>query len=130
MNKKIYIMLFLAMGLSTIAFCQTTTTLEPVDVKAINAEHDRMNDLMIKSDKVVLPDSTIYILKNFAKQKGYREAAVLKSGMILKTLYNKDVSKVDKLFASKIILRICESEYSTIPVSLVMNITNQITKTN
>jgi hypothetical protein len=130
MNKKIYIMLFLAMGLSTIAFCQTTTTLPPVDVKAINAEHDRMNDLIIKSDKVVLPDSTISILKNFAKQKGYRETAVLKSGTILKTLYNKDISKADKLFACKIISRMCESEYTTIPLSLVMNLTNQITKTN
>jgi hypothetical protein len=130
MNKKICIMLFLAMGLSAMAFCQVATTLPPVDVKAINAEHDRMNDLMIRSDKVALPDSTVNILKNFAKQKGYREAAVLKSGTILKTLYNKDVSKVDKLFACKIISRMCESEYTTIPLSLVMNLTSQITKTN
>jgi hypothetical protein len=130
MNKKIYIMLFLAMGLSTIAFCQMTTTLPPVDVRAINAEHDRMNDLIIKSDKVVLPDSTISILKNFAKQKGYRETAVLKSGTILKTLYNKNVSRIDKLFASKIISRMCESEYTTIPLSLIINLTNQINKAN
>jgi hypothetical protein len=130
MNKKIYVMLFLAIGLSTNAFCQTATTLPPVDVKAINAEHDRMNDLMIKSDKVTLPDSTITILKNFAEQKGYREAAVLKSGSILKTLYNENISKADKLFACKIISRICESEYTTIPLSLVINLTNQISKTN
>lgn len=130
MNKKIYVMLFLAMGLCTMAFCQTVTTLEPVDIKALNADHDRMYYIMVKSDKVVLPDSTISILKNFAKQKGYREAAVLKGGTILKTLYNKDLVKEDKLFACKIISKMCESEYTTIPLSLVMNLTNQITKTN
>jgi hypothetical protein len=130
MNKKIYVMLFLAMGLSTIAFCQTTTTLEPVDIKALNADHDRMYYFMVKSDKIILPDSTITILKNFAKQKGYREAAVLKSGTILKTLYNKDLTKENKLFACKIISKMCESEYTTIPLSLVINLTNQITKTN
>ena len=130
MNKKIYVTLFLAISLSANTFCQTKTTLQPVDVRAINAEHDRMNDLMIKSDNVTLPDSTINILKSFAKQKGYREAAVLKSGGILKTLYNKNLTKQDKLFACKMISRICESEYTTIPLSLIVNLTNQITKTN
>jgi hypothetical protein len=123
MNKKMVLMTFIGMAFSVLSFCQTSTA-----VVNPNAEHDRMYRLVLQSEKNETPSFVVDALKAFAKEKGYEEKSVLRNAIIFKPLYNKNVSKEDKLFVTKILMKMCENPQTTIPVNLVAKAINDISK--
>lgn len=123
MNKKSLIVAFFALAFCMPAFCQTAKpTVNP------NADHDRMHRIITESYSTEMPAFATEALKVFAKTKGYSEPAVLRNTMILRSLYNKNLSKDDRLFAGQIIMRMCDNPGTTIPVELVSNAITEISK--
>ena len=123
MNKKPLIVAFFAWAFCMPAFCQIATpAVNP------NADHDRMYRIITESNSVEVPAFAITALKNLAKTKGYSEPAVLRNTMILKPLYNKNLSKDDRLFAARIMMRMCENPGTSIPIELVSEAVKEISK--
>ena len=114
-------MTFIGMAFSLLSFCQTLSpAVNP------NAEHDRMYRIVLACEKDETPIFVINALKLFAKEKGYAEQNVLRNTVLLKPLYNKNISKEDKLFVTKTLLRMCENPNTTIPVNLVSQAKKEI----
>ena len=123
MNKKTIITAFFAIAFCMPAFCQIATpAVNP------NAEHDRMYRIVTQSYSTEMPAFATEVLKAFAKTKGYSEPAVLRNTMILRSLYNKNLSKDDRLFAARIMMRMCENPGTTIPIELVSEAVKEISK--
>lgn len=123
MNKKTLIVAFFALAFCMPAFSQIAKpAVNP------NADHDRMYRIVTESNSVEVPAFAIAALKNLAKTKGYSEPAVLRNAMILKPLYNKSLSKNDRLFAAQILMRMCDNPANTIPVELVSDAVKELSK--
>ena len=123
MNKKTIIIAFISLAFCMPAFCQIATpAVNP------NADHDRMYRIVTESYSTEMPSFATDALKAFAKTKGYSEPAVLRNTMVLRSLYNKNLSKDDRLFAAQIIMRMCDNPATTIPVELVSNAITEISK--
>ena len=123
MNKKTIIIAFFSLAFYMPALCQTAlSAVNP------NADHDRMYRIINESNSTEMPVFATVALKAFAKNKGYSEPAVLRNTMILKPLYNKNLSKDDRLFAARIIMSMCDNPATTIPVELVSNAVTEISK--
>ena len=121
MNKKMILMTLVGMAFSVVSFCQTLSpAVNP------NAEHDRMYRLVLQCEKDETPEAVITALKLFAKEKGYAEQYVLRNTVLLKPLYNKNISKEDKLFVIKILMRMCENPNTTMPINLVSQVKKDI----
>ena len=123
MNKKLILMTIVGVALSITSFCQSAAPLVNP-----NAEHDRMYRLVLESEKNEAPDFAIEAFKLFAKQKGYSEQNIQRNIILFKPLYNKNVSKEDKIFVTKILIRMCENPLTTIPVELVNKAVKDISK--
>ncbi|NOU39235.1 MAG: hypothetical protein HOO89_11005 [Ferruginibacter sp.] len=123
MMKKIMLLLMLQFCIAMVSFSQTTKKVE----ENPNADHDRMVLLMQKSEQIELPIEVIDAFKKHAALKGYDEKSVLRSAVIVKPLYNKAISKEDKLFVCSIIKRMTESQYSAIPASVEEKIYKELT---
>lgn len=116
-------MTIVGMAFSMVSYCQTLApSVNP------NAEHDRMYKLVKESEKNETPDFVITAFKLFAKEKGYVEQNVLRNIILFKPLYNKNVSNEDKIFVTKILIRMCENPQTTIPVDLVNRAIKDISK--
>lgn len=123
MNKKTLIVAFVALAFCMPAFSQTTMPgVNP------NADHDRMYRILNESNSVELPAFAIAALKDLAKNKGYSEPAVMRNGILLKPLYNKSLSKDDRLFVLRILKDICDNPGASIPIELVSNAAKEISK--
>ena len=123
MRKKVVLFTIMGLIISMTSFCQSLApSVNP------NAEHDRMYHLVRESEKNEAPEFVIEALKSFAREKGYVEQNVLRNIVLFKPLYNKNVSKEDKLFVTKILMRMCENPQTTIPVNLVAKAINEISK--
>ena len=123
MRKKIILMTIMGLAISISSFCQSA-----VSIVNPNAEHDRMHRLVLESEKNEAPDFAIEAFKLFAKQKGYSEQNIQRNIILFKPLYNKNVSKEDKIFVTKILIRMCENPLTTIPVELVNKAVKDISK--
>ena len=123
MNKKMILMTVIGMVFSVLSFCQTSShRVNP------NADHDRMYWLVLASEKNEAPDFAVEALKLFAKEKGYEVKNVLRNITLFKPLYNESVSKEDKLFVIKILMRMCENPNATIPINLVNRAIKDLSK--
>ena len=123
MNKKMILMTVVGMALSVLSFCQTLApAVNP------NAEHDRMYRLVLLCEKDENPDFAVTAFKLFAKEKGYVEQNILRNIVLFKPLYNKNISKEDKIFVTKILFRMCENPQTTIPIDLVNRAFKDISK--
>ena len=123
MNKKTIIIAFISLVFCMPAFCQTATpAVNP------NADHDRMYKIVNESNSVEMPAFAITALKNLAKMKGYSEPAVLRNKMLLRPLYNKNLSNDDRLFAAQVLLRMCDNPATTIPAELVSDAVKELSK--
>ena len=114
MRKKIILMTIMGLVISISSLCQSA-----IPIVNPNAEHDRMHRLVLESEKNEAPDFAITAFKLFAKEKGYSEQNIQRNIILFKPLYNKNVSKDDKIFVTKILMRMCENPLTTIPVHLV-----------
>ena len=123
MRKKIILMTIMGLAISISSFCQSA-----VPIVNPNAEHDRMHRLVLESEKNGAPEFAIEAFKLFAKQKGYFEQNVLRNVILFKPIYNENVSKDDKIFIIKILMRMCENPLTTIPVELVNKAVKDISK--
>ena len=123
MRKKIILMTIMGLAISISSFCQSA-----VPIVNPNAEHDRMHRLVLESEKNEAPEFAIEAFKLFAKQKGYFEQNVLRNVILFKPIYNENVSKDDKIFVIKILMRMCENPLTTIPVELVNKAVKDISK--
>ena len=123
MRKKIILMTIMGLAISISSFCQSA-----VPIVNPNAEHDRMHRLVLESEKNEAPEFAIEAFKLFAKQKGYSEQNVLRNVILFKPIYNENVSKDDKIFVIKILMRMCENPLTTIPVELVNKAVKDISK--
>lgn len=123
MRKKIILMTIMGLVISISSFCQSA-----VPIVNPNAEHDRMHRLVLESEKNEAPDFAIAAFKLFAKEKGYSEQNVLRNVILFKPIYNENVSKDDKIFVIKILMRMCENPLTTIPVELVNKAVKDISK--
>ena len=123
MRKKIILMTIIGLAISITSFCQSA-----VPIENPNAEHDRMHRLVLESEKNEAPEFAIEAFKLFAKQKGYSEQNVLRNVILFKPIYNENVSKDDKIFVIKILMRMCENPLTTIPVELVNKAVKDISK--
>ena len=119
MNKKTLIFALFALIFCMPAFCQTV---KPV------TDHDRMYRIVTESNSVEVPAFAIAALKNLAKTKGYSEPAVMRNTILLKPLYNKNLSKDDRLFAAQILMRMCDNPSTTIPVELLTDAVKEVSK--
>jgi hypothetical protein len=75
-----------------------------------------------------LPTDVTLQLKNFAKEKGLIEEAVLKSALLLRPIYNNNLPKEERLFVCRKVLLMCDAPHSTLPTTLVRNKMNEILK--
>ena len=116
-------MTIMGLAISISSFCQSA-----VPIVNPNAEHDRMHRLVLESEKNEAPDFAISAFKLFAKEKGYSEQNVLRNVILFKPIYNENVSKDDKIFVIKILMRMCENPLTTIPVELVNKAVKDISK--
>lgn len=107
-------MTVIGMAFSFLSFCQTTSP-----VVNPNAEHDRMYWLVLECEKNEVPQFAVDAFKSFAKEKGYSEKNILRNIVLFKPLYNNDISKEDKIFVTKVLLRMCENPQPLIPIDLV-----------
>jgi hypothetical protein len=122
MNKRISFMLLVGIFSASIAFSQTQVA-APINR---NADHDRLIMLIQKSDKVVVPESVIVALKNFAMLKGYNEQSVLRNVILLRPMYDKNLSKEDRLFACAMVKRASENTNASIPTSIPTNMIKEL----
>jgi rRNA-processing protein FCF1 len=122
MNKRISFMLLVGIFSASIAFSQAPAV-APVNR---NADHDRMIMLIQKSDKIVVPETVIEELKSFAKLKGYNEQAVLRNVILLRPMYDKTLSKEDRLFACAMVKRASENTNASIPTSIATNMIKEL----
>lgn len=122
MNQKTIIIAFFFLAFCMPAFCQTASVVKPI------SEHDRMYRIINESNSVEVPAFAIAALKNLAKTKGYSEPAVLRNTILLKPLYNQNLSKDDRLFAAQIMMRMCDNPSTTIPLELVTDALKEISK--
>lgn len=116
-------MTIMGLAISISSFCQSA-----VPIVNPNAEHDRMYRLVRESENNEAPEFAIEAFKSFAKEKGYAEQNVLRNITLFKPLYNKNVSKEDKIFVTKILMRMCENSMTTIPIELVNKAVKDISK--
>ena len=116
-------MTIMGLAISISSFCQSA---EPAVNP--NADHDRMYWLVLANEKNEAPDFAVEALKLFAKEKGYEEKNILRNITLFKPLYNKNVSKEDKLFVINILRRMCENANATIPIDLVNKAANDLIK--
>lgn len=123
MNKKTIIIALIGLAFCMPAFCQTAAhAVNP------NADHDRMLRIVTESNNVEMPAAATAALRTFAKTKGYSEPAVMRNAILLRPLYNKSLSKDDRLFAAQVLLRMCDNPGTTIPPELVSNAVKEISK--
>ena len=123
MNKKPLTLVFFALVFCIPAFCQNAKpAVNP------NADHDRMYRIVTESNSVEMPAFAITALKSLAKTKGYSEHAVMRNTILLKPLYNKNLSNDDRLFAAQVLMRMCDNPATTIPVELVSDAVKQVSK--
>ena len=116
-------MTIMGLAISISSFCQSAIpTINP------NADHDRMYRLVLENEKNEAPEFAIEAFKSFAKEKGYVEQNILRNIVLFKPLYNKNVSKEDKIFVTKILMRMCENPQTTIPIELINKAVKDISK--
>ena len=125
MNKKTIIIAFFSLAFCLPAFSQTS-----LPAVNHNADRDRMHRIITESTTVEMPQFATEALKTFAKTKGYNETGVMRNTILLRPLYNKNLSKEDRLFAAQVLMRMCDNPSTTIPVELVSNAIKEISKTN
>jgi len=73
--------------------------------KADNSIHDKMYDLVQKSKPVVLPAEVSQHINTINADNPNKARAAYSQGNALKVLYNKDISKTDKLFFANQMLK-------------------------
>lgn len=123
MNKKTLLAALFALAIYLPVFSQNAKpAVNP------NADHDRMYRIVTESNSVEVPAFAITALKNLAKTKGYSEPAVMRNTLLLKPLYNKNLSKEDRLFAAQVLLRMCDNPSTSIPVELVTDAIKEVSK--
>ncbi len=112
MNRKLLLLFIVSIVCLSKVFSQA-----PLAASNPNYVHDKITDFYVKSADIKLPDSVYRILKDYARNKNYKEVAVLRNDGIIKIFYNKNISLDDRLYACNFFIKANTSDpYPYVPL--------------
>ncbi|MFC4261808.1 hypothetical protein ACFOWM_02865 [Ferruginibacter yonginensis] len=110
MNKKLFLLTAAYFLVLSTAFSQSANK-----VKAPNEDHDRLYNMITKSQNVLVSDSMTNALKLYAASRGYNQSLVLKQTIFLKVIYNPALSNEDRIMMCNFCLNLFKDQDEYLP---------------